>query len=171
MVSAESRLSSMTRMRRAGPPAVASGRFVAAASRRGCPPEERQAHDELAAVAEARAVGLHAAAVQLDQAAHQAQADPQAALRTILLARHLGEQVEDPREHGRRDADAPCRAPAGSPGRRRPPRPARSAPPLPCTWRCCSAGSTRPGPAGPGLLPPRPPARGARLPGGVSSRR
>lgn len=45
-------------------------------------------------MAEARAGGLHAPPVPIDQAAHKAQADPQPALRMIYLARYLGEEVE-----------------------------------------------------------------------------
>ena len=58
-----------------------------------------QVHDEFAAQAPARAVRLHPAAVQLHQAAHQTQADAQAALRPLQRTVFLREQVEDVRQH------------------------------------------------------------------------
>ena len=58
-----------------------------------------QADDELAALVGAVAVRLDAAAVHLDQPAHQRQADAQPALRAVERAVDLGEQVEDARQH------------------------------------------------------------------------
>jgi hypothetical protein len=67
---------------------------------------QRQAHGERASPADAGAVRLHAAAVQLQQPAHQGQADAQAAAGVALVRAHLGEQVEHLRQFVRRYADA-----------------------------------------------------------------
>ena len=53
---------------------------------------------------------LDAAAVQLDDAAHQREADAEAAARAIERALALREEVEDPRQQLGRDADAGVRA-------------------------------------------------------------
>src|SRR6185369_11986379 len=74
--------------------------------RRLFPQAQREADDELAALARPVALRLDPAAVQLDEAAHQRQAEPEAALRTDARALHLGEGLEDLRQHLRGDADA-----------------------------------------------------------------
>ncbi len=66
---------------------------------------ERQGHAELAAPAGERAAHLDPSAVQLDEAAHERQADPEAALRAIDRALDLREEFEDPRMQRGRDAD------------------------------------------------------------------
>jgi hypothetical protein len=65
-----------------------------------------QVQPEFAALALAFAERLHAAAVHLDQAAHQGQPDAQAALPTAAVAVHLHEQIEHLAQQGGRDADA-----------------------------------------------------------------
>ena len=72
----------------------------------------RQAHRELAAVSQAGAGGLDRAAVQLDQAFRQGQANSQSALRAVHRRVHLREHAEDlgqvlgaDTEAGIRDAD------------------------------------------------------------------
>src|SRR5207237_807047 len=52
-------------------------------------------HHELASLARAGAARLDGAAVQLDEAAHQRQADAEAPLRTIERLLGLDEEVED----------------------------------------------------------------------------
>ena len=71
----------------------------------------RQRDDELAAAIRPLAVGLHAAAVHLDEPAHQGQADPQPPLRAVERAVDLGEQVEDGRRFSRRRCRSRCRGP------------------------------------------------------------
>src|SRR5690606_40319905 len=56
---------------------------------------ERQPHDELAAVPDAFAACLNHAAVQLDDPAHEREADAEAALARHGLRTDLREQVED----------------------------------------------------------------------------
>ena len=62
--------------------------------------------DELAASSRAVAVRRDRAAVQPHQAPHDRQPEPEPALRAIERLTLLHEQVEDPRQHLRRDADA-----------------------------------------------------------------
>ena len=69
-------------------------------------PCQRQAHREAAALADARAAASDVAAVQLDEAAHQRQAQPQAALRAVRGALGLGKQVKHAGLQLRFDADA-----------------------------------------------------------------
>ena len=68
--------------------------------------DHRQADDELAAHAVTVAPGLDGAAVHLDQALDQREADAQAALRPFERPIYLGKHLEDPRQHVGRDADA-----------------------------------------------------------------
>ena len=97
----------------------------------------RQADDELAALVRPFAAGLDGAAVHLDQAADQRQADAQAALRAGDRAVGLGEQVEDPRQQVRFDADAVvANAQHRLLGLRAGPSP-RYGPACRCTWRHC----------------------------------
>src|SRR5450830_512520 len=65
-----------------------------------------QGDRKTAALAQARAVAAHFAAVQLHQAFDQGQAQSQAALGTVGAAFGLGEQVEHARLHVGLDADA-----------------------------------------------------------------
>ena len=67
---------------------------------------ERQPHHELAAAAGAGAARRDAAAVHLDQAAHQRQADAQAALRAAVARIGLHEHVEHARQRLGGNADA-----------------------------------------------------------------
>ncbi len=67
---------------------------------------QRQVNEEFAAVAGAGAARLDPAAVHLDQAAHQRQADPQAPLGAAQGPVDLGEHVEHPRQHVGGNADA-----------------------------------------------------------------
>ena len=99
-----------------------------------------------------------AAAVHLDQAADQRQADPQPPLAAVERPLGLGEQVEDAGQQLRGDPDAVVADPDDRlvPPRARPP--VRSARPARCTWRRCSAGWRGPAPAG----PRRPPGGRAR---------
>ena len=92
---------------------------------------ERQAHDELRALAEPVAVGADLAAVQLDEALEERQPEPQAPAAPIEGRVRLHEGLEEPREHLRRHADARVRdaddgpSPPGSPATdtvTRPPR-------------------------------------------------
>ena len=64
---------------------------------------ERQPDDERAALAQARAAGLDATMVQLDERPHQAQADAQPPCGAIEAAVGLGEKVEHVRQHVCRD--------------------------------------------------------------------
>ena len=64
---------------------------------------ERQADQELAPQAASGAARLHGAAVERHQAAHQGQAQAQASFRPLARALHLGERLEDPRQHVGRD--------------------------------------------------------------------
>src|SRR5436190_2221369 len=66
----------------------------------------RQADDEGAAAIRSGAVGLDCAAVELDEASGQRQADAQAAERAVAARQELREHIEDPRQHLRRNADA-----------------------------------------------------------------
>ena len=94
-VCAASALSSTTRMR---PARGSAGPRVARAAARAAPASarERQAHDELAALARARRCApATRAAVHLDQPLHQRQADAEAALRAV-------ERAVDLRRTGRR---------------------------------------------------------------------
>ena len=98
-LSAASTLSSTTRMRwRAAAGACGSAPSGCSGVRR---PDDRQADDELAALAVALAVGLDAAAVHLDQPLDDGQADAQAALRLLQRPVHLREQVEHSGQHVR----------------------------------------------------------------------
>src|SRR6185312_2461952 len=67
---------------------------------------ERKRHHELAALADALAARLDAAAMQLHEAAHEGEPDAEAALRVHAAPRKLREHLEDTGEHRRRDADA-----------------------------------------------------------------
>ena len=80
-LSALSRRSSATSTRQRAPAQRAAPRLACRRRRRRAPRGQRQPDDELAALAEAVAVRLDAAAVHLDQAAGERQADAQAALR------------------------------------------------------------------------------------------
>ena len=68
--------------------------------------DARQAHRERRAAAIAVAGGMHAAAVHFGQPLHQREADAQAAARAVDGVVRLHEQIEDLRQHLRRDADA-----------------------------------------------------------------
>ena len=105
-LSAASRLSSTTRMRRLEPARELLARRAGARLRGPSAGGDRQAHDELAALARAVALRLDGAAVHLDQPLHQRQADAQPALRALQRPVHLGEHVEDAGQHLGRDADA-----------------------------------------------------------------
>ena len=71
--------------------------------------EHRQPHDELAPSIGALAVGLDAAAVQLNQLPDQRQTDPQPAQRSIEIPIALGEHFENMRQHFGRDAHSGVR--------------------------------------------------------------
>ena len=97
----------------------------------------RQADDEFAALVGPLATGLDGAAVQLDEAPHQRQADAQAPLRSRDGTVGLGEQVEDVRQQLPFDADAVVANPqhglltfAAGPS-------PRYGPACCCTWRRC----------------------------------
>ena len=66
---------------------------------------ERQTDDELAALSRAVAARRDGAAVALDQVAHDRQSDAKPALRSVERLPFLDEQIEDARQHLRRDAD------------------------------------------------------------------
>src|SRR5205085_4068022 len=66
----------------------------------------RQPDDELAALAAPFAARLDGAVVHADQRANEAQADAEAALRSLERMVDLHEGVEDLRQHVARDADA-----------------------------------------------------------------
>ena len=70
---------------------------------------ERQADRELGARASTAAGGRHAAAVQLDEAPHDRQAEAETAARALERLRLLHEEVEDSRQHVGCDADCRCR--------------------------------------------------------------
>ena len=67
---------------------------------------QRQADHELRPLAQPVALGLDGPAVHLDEVPHERQADAQPALRPAVGRVRLDEQVEDPGQHLRRDADA-----------------------------------------------------------------
>ncbi len=67
---------------------------------------ERQPHDELAAAAEPFTLRGDGAAVQLDQGAYEREADAEPALRTLIRAVRLREQIENARQHVDGNADA-----------------------------------------------------------------
>ena len=69
--------------------------------------------------ARAVAARLDRAAVQLDEAPRQRQADAEAAVRAVAMLLELREHVEDARQHVRRDADAGVLARARCVGVRR----------------------------------------------------
>ena len=102
MLRAESVLSSTMRMRREVSRAAGGG----GGRRRRRLAEDRQADDELAAVAEALAVRLDAAAVQLHQPVDEGEADAEPAVRAIQRAGGLHEKIEDARQQFRVDAHA-----------------------------------------------------------------
>ena len=91
---AASRLSSTTRMRRRSL-AVADARSGSACDLRRRVKDQRQPDDELASHAVAVAAGLDAAAVHLDQALDEREADAQAALRFLERSINLRKHVED----------------------------------------------------------------------------
>ena len=66
---------------------------------------ERQAHPELAAAPRSIAVDLDRAAVQMNQAAHQRQADAQTAFGALQRRGRLRKHLENLLEHLRRDTD------------------------------------------------------------------
>ena len=68
--------------------------------------DDRQAHDELAPLPGAVALGLHPPVVHLDQPAHQAQPDAEPALRLLRRTIALREHVEELGQHLGGDADA-----------------------------------------------------------------
>ena len=103
--SAASTLSSTTRMRRAGT-GVRLRRRRGAAVRCDASDQKGQAHDELAARSQPVALRRDGAAVHLDQALDQVQADSQPALRSFERAIDLGKHVEDVREAIGGNADA-----------------------------------------------------------------
>ena len=71
-----------------------------------CPAgRERKLDDELAPLARPVAVRRHLTAVQLDEAAHDRQAETEAALRAVERLRLLEEEVEHPPQHLGGDAD------------------------------------------------------------------
>src|SRR5512135_2839446 len=75
-------------------------------ARRGLPPDERPADDELASLAGAGAMGLDAAAVQLGQTLDQRQADAQPIPGTLPWVLGSDEQAENARQHFWRDTNA-----------------------------------------------------------------
>src|SRR3989442_16025507 len=87
------------------PPALLGARRRSLLGRpRLLPGRGGQPDDELAALPGPLAECLDGAAVQLDQAAHQREADPEAALRTIRQLVALDEELEHRREPLGRDA-------------------------------------------------------------------
>ena len=68
--------------------------------------QDRQTHDEFAALAQAAAVRFHPSAVHLDEPTHEIQADAQAALRPFQRARRLREHLEHRGQHIAGNADA-----------------------------------------------------------------
>ena len=91
--SAESLLSSTSRMRRWPGDEADSGLAEATCALRAAP--RRQAHGELAAAAGALARRAHPAAVHLDQGAHQRESDAEPAVRAVGRGLGLDEQLED----------------------------------------------------------------------------
>src|SRR4026209_2050987 len=67
---------------------------------------QRQAHDELAALADAVAARLNRAAVELDELARERPSDAHAGARFDVVGMCLREQLEDPRPLTGGDADA-----------------------------------------------------------------
>src|SRR5690349_126257 len=67
---------------------------------------ERELHRELAAAAGALAGGGHGAAMQLDQLAHEVQADAEPTMDPTVRVAALHEDIEDPRKHVERDPSA-----------------------------------------------------------------
>ena len=72
--------------------------------------DQLQVHAELAAASQALAARLHLAAVQLDERAHDRQAEAETALRTVERLPLLDEQVEDRGQHLGRECRCRCRA-------------------------------------------------------------
>ena len=68
--------------------------------------QQRQPDHEFAPQAGALAVRADGPAVHLQQPAHQGEPDPETAVRVMRVAVELGEQVEDPGQHLRGNADA-----------------------------------------------------------------
>src|SRR4029079_7094021 len=68
--------------------------------------DERQLDEELAPSTLAGARGRDRATVELDEAAHQVEPDPEAGVRSALAVAALHEDVEDPAQHVRWDPDA-----------------------------------------------------------------
>ena len=75
------------------------------ASLGGCV-RERQSDDELGPEVRAGATGFDTPAVRLDQPPHNREPDAEAAVSPIEPTLALHEQIEDPRQEIRRDADA-----------------------------------------------------------------
>src|SRR5580693_6392340 len=100
-LSAASTLSSTTSTRRL--PSPPAGPCTATGS--GALGAQRQAHHELAPLAESAAVDLDAAAVHLDQAAHQREPDAEATFDARQRVVALDEGLEDVGEPVGRDAD------------------------------------------------------------------
>ena len=151
-LSAESRLSSTTRTRRARagltrrptPARSCAGSWTGGAGTAG-----RRTTNSLPRSGPSLKAWTRAA-VHLDQAPDQGQADAQPALGAVERAVDLGEQVEDARQHLRRRCRRRCRGPGRPPRRRPAPPPGRSVRLPRCTWRRCSAGWPAPGRAAPG---------------------
>src|SRR6185295_3578417 len=70
------------------------------------PDRRRQLHDELAALADALALGAHLAAVPFHEAAYDGEPETEPPARAIDGLRLLHEGLENARHHTRRDADA-----------------------------------------------------------------
>ena len=118
-------------------------------------PGSRQQHLELAAQAEAFAVRGHGPAVQLHDAAHQRQADPQPPLRAVGRSLGLREQLEPRGSTSSGDMPMPLSRTDQRDLTPPAPRPAaRCCRPPACTWPRCSAGWPAPAPAACGR--PRP---------------